>query len=280
MTTEAVAHPFLKWAGGKRQILDKLLAFMPEQMGTYYEPFVGGGALFFSLAAGKQFQRAVLNDANQELMGCYEAIQSCPEDVIQRLKGWEVDKETFLKVRAMMPSDLLPHVRGARMIYLNKTGFNGLYRVNKKGEFNVPFGKWKGGHTPKVLDATNLRACSKVLDSVTLCCRDFHEAVSGAGPGDVVYFDPPYVPVSATSNFQSYTSDGFTLDDQHRLVASFRELAQRGVTVIASNSDTEVTRSLYKGFELHEIQGKRCINSKGGKRGPVGELIIVGTKKS
>jgi len=277
MTKEEVARPFLKWAGGKRQILDKLLALMPEQMGTYYEPFVGGGAVFFALAAKGRFQRAVLNDANQELMDCYGAIQSCPEDVIQRLKGWEVNKETFLMVRSMMPTDLLPHVRAARMIYLNKTCFNGLYRVNKAGKFNVPFGKWK--HTPKTLDAPNLRACSKVLGSVDLHCRDFHEAVGKAGPGDVVYFDPPYVPVSATSDFQSYTSDGFTLDDQHRLVACFRQLAERGVHVVASNSDTEATRSIYKGFELHEIQGKRCINSKGGKRGPVSELIIVGTKK-
>jgi DNA adenine methylase len=273
------AHPFLKWAGGKRQILDQLLAILPKQMETYYEPFVGGGAVFFALAAEGRFRRALLNDANRELMDCYQAIRSFPEDLIDQLGLWPVNKDTFTQVRAWSPAELSPIMRAARMIYLNKAGFNGLYRVNKKGEFNVPYGKWK--RPPKVLHADNLRACSEVLNRfATLYCQDFAEVVGDTGPGDVVYFDPPYIPVSVTSNFTSYTSDGFTLDDQHRLAACFRELVQRGVKVVASNSDTETTRSLYAGFELNEIQSKRCINSKGDRRGFVRELIIVGRGKT
>lgn len=278
MTSEA--RPFVKWAGGKRQILDRLMATLPKMIpkGTYFEPFVGGGALFFGLAAQQRFQHAVLNDANQELIGCYQAIRSFPEDLIGQLGRWSVDKETFTEVRAMLPADLSPVRRAARTMYLNKTGFNGLYRVNKAGQFNVPFGKWK--HVPKVLDAPNIRACSVVLNRfASLHCQDFTEVVDQAGPGDAVYFDPPYVPVSATANFRSYTSDGFDLDDQHRLAASFRQLSDRGVYVMASNSDTEIVRSLYEGFEMQELRAKRCINSKGGKRGPVGELLITGARK-
>ena len=280
MAKEVAARPFLKWAGGKTQILERLLAILPEGgIRTYFEPFVGGGALFFTLAAQGRFERAVLNDFNQELMDCYRAIQSCPEDVVERLKGWEVDKETFLQVRSMMPADLLPHVRAARMIYLNKTGFNGLYRVNRKGEFNVPFGKWK--HTPRVLDAPNLRLCHEVLNrATTLLDQDFADAVKGATSGDVVYFDSPYIPLNATSNFTSYTADGFTLDDQHRLAACFKERVKAGAFVLASNSNTEITRELYKGFEMHQVQARRCINSRGDRRGNVHELLIVGRRGS
>lgn len=275
MTEEVVARPFLKWAGGKKQILDRLLPILPQTMGTYYEPFVGGGAVFFALAAEHRFQRAVLNDFNGELIDCYRAIRGFPEDLIEQLAKLPVSKEVFEKIRAKMPGDLSPARRAARMIYLNKTGFNGLFRVNKKGQFNVPFGKWK--HTPKPLDAPNIRACAEVLNRyAALYSQDFSEVVGEAGPGDVVYLDPPYVPVSATSNFSSYTTDGFGLDDHYRLVASFKELINRGVKVVASNSDTRMVRALYEGFELHEIKAKRYINSKGDRRGPVGELIIVG----
>ena len=272
------ARPFLKWAGGKTQILDKLLAILPDKIGTYHEPFVGGGAVFFALAARDRFQRVVLNDFNQELMDCFRAIRDFPEDLIEQLALLPLSKEFFLKLRAKMPHDFGPTRRAGRMIYLNKTGFNGLFRVNKKGEFNVPWGKYKN---PTILDADNIRACSVVLNRfVSLLSVDFATAVEGAMPGDVVYLDPPYVPLNATSNFSSYTTDGFTLDDQHRLAACFRELVEKGVCVWASNSDTETTRELYKGFEIHQIQARRCINSKGDKRGFIHELLIVGRRGS
>jgi len=238
---------------------------------------VGGGALFFTLADRGRFERAVLNDFNGELMDCYRAIRDFPEDIINRLGQRPVNKKTFLELRAQMPKDLDPATRAARTIYLNKTGFNGLFRVNKKGEFNVPWGKCKS--TKRVLDAANLRRCSEVLNRfVSLLSVDFANAVQGAGDGDVVYFDSPYIPLNATSNFTSYTSDGFTLDDQYRLAAYFKELVKAGVYVLASNSDTEITRKLYEGFEMHQIQARRCINSKGDKRGTVRELLIVGRR--
>jgi len=278
MAKEVVARPFLKWAGGKTQILEKLVAILPKGgIRTYFEPFVGGGALFFTLAAQGRFQRAVLNDFNRELMDCYRAIRDFPDDLVDQLKRLPVDKTTFLELRAKMPEDFGPTRRAARTIYLNKTGFNGLFRVNKKGQFNVPYGKWK--RPPKVLHAANLRACAEVLNRfVALLSTDFANAVQGAGDGDVIYFDSPYIPLNATSNFTSYTADGFTLDDQHRLAAYFRELVKEGAYVLASNSDTETTRELYKGFEMHQIQARRCINSKGDKRGEVHELLIVGRR--
>lgn len=273
MTT---ARPFVKWAEGKTQILDRLLAILPHKCETYYEPFVGGGALFFALAAEGRFRRAMLNDSNRELMDCYRAIRDFPDDLVELLGTFPFGKAEFERLKSLRPQDLNPVTRAARMIYLNKTGFNGLYRVNKiRGEFNVPFGKWT--RPPKTLDEPNLRACAEVLNRyVAIHATDFVEVMSDAGPGDVVYFDPPYVPVSASSNFRSYTSKGFGLRDQQRLVAVFKELVERGVKVVASNSDTEMTRALYQGFELHEVQARRCINSKGASRGPVGELIIVG----
>jgi DNA adenine methylase len=270
------ARPFLKWAGGKTQILDKLLGLLPLKFGTYYEPFVGGGAVFFALAAENRFQRAVLNDSNQELMDCYRVIRDFPDDLVALLGTLLFGKAEFTRLKTLRPQDLTPVTRSARTIYLNKTGFNGLYRVNKiRGEFNVPFGQWK--RPPKILDEPNLRACAEVLNRyIAIYATDFVEVMKDAGPGDVVYFDPPYVPVSASSNFRSYTSKGFGLKDQQRLAAFSKELVKRGVKVVASNSDTDLTRALYEEFEVHEVQARRCINSKGSRRGPVGELIFVG----
>ena len=270
------ARPFLKWAGGKTQILDKLLGLLPPKFGTYYEPFVGGGAVFFALAAENRFQRAVLNDSNQELMDCYRVIRDFPDDLVALLGTLPFGKAEFTRLKTLRPQDLTPVTRAARTIYLNKTGFNGLYRVNQiRGEFNVPFGQWK--RPPKTLDEPNLRACAEVLNRyVALYAADFVDVLNDAGPGDVVYFDPPYVPVSASSNFRSYTSKGFGLKDQQRLAAFSKELVKRGVKVVASNSDTDLTRALYEEFEVHEVQARRCINSKGSRRGPVGELIFVG----
>jgi len=275
------AHPFVKWAGGKTQLLGQLTTILPSRIRTYYEPFVGGGALFFTLANQGRFQRAVLNDWNTELIDTYKTIRDFPEDLIEALQKLKAeyqaaDKETYYRERRKDAKALSPLDRAARFIFLNRTGFNGLYRVNKAGQFNVPMGKYTN---PKIVDEENIRACSLVLNRfVVLTSKDFAEVIKDAQPGDAVYFDPPYVPVTTTSNFTSYTSDGFSLDDQYRLVAGFKQLVEAGVAVVASNSDVQLVRDLYEDFERHEVQARRNINSKGDKRGSVGELIIVGRR--
>ena len=267
-------RPFLKWAGGKTQLLPQLEELLPRTINTYFEPFIGGGAFFFHLANKNRFKRAVLNDWNPELVNAYRVVSDFTEELIEQLGQFEISKDYFLEIRATDPNDLSPVRRAARTIYLNKTAFNGLYRQNKKGQFNVPWGQYKN---PRILNPEVLRACGRVLNHyASLYTGDFSKSTEGAGEGDVVYFDPPYVPLSSTSNFRSYTSDGFTMDDQKRLAEHFKELVNRGAAVIASNSDTPEVHELYEGFERHTVKARRNINSKGGKRGPVNELIIVG----
>lgn len=280
MSTKATARPFVKWAGGKTQLLPALSQILPKKIRTYYEPFVGGGAVYFTLAARERFERAVLNDRNRELMNSYTTIKEDLESLVQALKERadayaDAPVATFDYWKARELEELSPLLRATRMLFLNKTCFNGLYRVNRKGEFNVPFGRYAN---PRICDETNLRACSELLNNIptTLLSVDFVEAVADAQEGDVVYLDPPYLPLSSTSNFASYTSGGFGIDDHHRLAALFKVLINKGVTVVVSNSDTETTRALYEGYEIHSVQAKRHINSKGDGRGAIGELIIVG----
>jgi len=269
-----LARPFLKWAGGKTQLLSPIEALLPKSIRTYYEPFIGGGALFFHLASRHVVERAVIADYNSELITCYKVVRDFVGELIEELQVHTVDKDHFLEVRSQHPDTLTPIQRAARTIYLNKTGFNGLYRVNKRGQFNVPYGSYKN---PRILDEANLRACAEVLNRYAVIhAKDFSQTVKTATEGDVVYFDPPYVPITPTSNFLGYTSGGFTLDDQKRLAVCFENLVRRGVAVIASNSDTSVVRDLYGAYEMHVVQARRNINSKGSKRGPVGELLIVG----
>ena len=274
------ARPFIKWVGGKTQLLPRLLEQFPKTIKTYYEPFLGGGSVFWALAAEGRFERAILNDWNAELINAYRVIRDEPENLIEQLKiyaeSYRKDpKGTFESVRAWYPphTDIIAASRAARTIFLNKTCFNGLYRVNKKGGFNSPFGKYEN---PTICDEENIRACSAGLAKAgSLHVGDFASVLDDAGPGDLVYFDPPYVPVSATSDFTSYTSSGFNLRDQERLAAMFSELSERGVSVVLSNSDTQVVRDLYAGFEVHSVDARRAINSKGAKRGPVKEVIVV-----
>jgi DNA adenine methylase len=269
-----IARPFIKWAGGKRQLLTQLFQHFPKQIGTYYEPFLGGGAVFFALSQERGFQRAVINDFNRELMDCYRVIRDFPEDLMKQLDRYSYDRRFFDRVKAQKPDKLQPVQRAARMIYLNKNGFNGLYRVNRKGEFNVPFGQF--AKAPANYDRNNILACSAALSSfVDIQSMDFEASVSRAVEGDLVYFDPPYVPATPTSSFTSYTSTGFGLKEQERLAKLVRDLADRGVHVVASNSDTPIVRKLYEGCRLTRVEARRAINSRGDKRGPVGELIIV-----
>jgi DNA adenine methylase len=281
-TRNATPTPFVKWAGGKTQLLAQYQAHIPQEIrGQYIEPFVGGGALFFWLRKhGALKGPVVLNDLNKELMNCHVAIRDDVEAVIEALRAHEEHKQSRAHFYRVRKWDRAPDFhsqhdeveRAARTIYLNHTCYNGLYRVNSRGEFNVPFGKYKN---PRVLDEENLRAVSQALQGVELRNQDFAMVLDWAKPGDFVYFDPPYLPLSETSNFTSYTRESFDFRDQERLAEVFRALAKRGCLVALSNSHTEAVQQLYEGFRQETVQATRAISSKGDGRGAIPELLIL-----
>ncbi|HWA72490.1 MAG TPA: DNA adenine methylase [Polyangiaceae bacterium] len=263
--------PVLKWAGGKSQLLPWILARLPEQIDTYYEPFVGGGAVFFALASRQRFKRAVLGDRNPNLVAVYEALQKEPKRVIQRLKRYQEShsEEAYYKVREREPSSLVE--KAARVIYLNKTGFNGLYRVNRSGEFNVPFGRYVN---PRIVNEPRLMAVHETLKGVQIVTKDFEEVCREAKKGDAVYLDPPYLPVSTTSSFAEYHAEPFGLSEHKRLAKVFAQLSRRGVCAVLSNSDTPDTRRLFDGHRLETVAARRSINSNHKRRGPVDEILV------
>jgi DNA adenine methylase len=264
-----LAHPFLKWAGGKRQLLPSLLARIPGTYGTFFEPFVGGGALFFAARP----RRAVLADVNERLVRTYRGVRDDVEKVIALLATYPHDETFFYEMRDRAVDASSDAEVAAWFIYLNKTAYNGLYRVNRRDRFNVPFGRYTN---PTICDAPNLRACAAALAGVEVIVADFESVVRRADRGDFVYFDPPYVPLSATSSFTSYTSDGFGAGEQTRLRDVIRALKRRGVSVVASNSSAPFVRELYAdGFELHEVSATRMVNSRASSRGAVPELVIT-----
>ena len=269
--------PFVKWAGGKRQVINELKKYVPNEFNTYYEPFIGGGALLFELSP----KRAVINDSNKELMNVYEVL--CDEKKFNKmcrvLNNYEVNhsEEFFYEIRnkdrdkakfKRMPD----YKRSARTIYLNKSCFNGLYRVNSKNEFNVPFNRKDKVNT---YDGQNLGIIHSYLNfsDVTLLNTDFEEAVKDAQKGDFIYFDPPYD--SETTTFNSYTENGFGKEEQVRLARVYKELSDRGCYVMLSNHNTSLVKELYKDFNIHVIEAKRNINANGKKRGKVEEVIIT-----
>ena len=262
------ARPFLKWAGGKGRLIEQLRPHLPAPFKRYFEPFAGGAALFFALAPS----RASLTDVNAELIDCYRTIRDHVEDVITALGRHRYAPEHYYRVRAVDPARLSLPQRAARTIFLNKTGYNGLYRVNRAGKFNVPMGRYTN---PTVCDADNLRACSAALRGVELERRDFVEQASRARAGDFVYFDPPYDPMSPTSAFTSYAPGGFGIEGQRRLAQLFADLARKGVQVVLSNSDTPFIRELYRPFRVTPILASRSINSRGSRRGKVGEVLVT-----
>lgn len=274
MTSVILPRPFLKWAGGKTQLSDDLLDRMPLYFNTYHEPFVGSGALFFRLYRDQKIKHAILSDINAELVDTYLAIRDNVEDVIQLLSGFPHDEKFYYRIRDMDPWSISIAERAARMIYLNKTGYNGLYRVNRQGKFNVPFGRYK---SPKYLDKENLLAVSRALENVEILCTSFDTVTERAKPGDWVYFDPPYVPLSQTSNFTSYHANGFGLTDQERLRDICIELSRNNVYITLSNSDTAIIRTLYNlpSFAIDEVLANRAINCNGAKRGKITELVIT-----
>ena len=272
-------QPFLKWAGGKRQLVpllhDAITRIAPAGFQHYYEPFVGGGALFFALRAAGWRDHATLGDSNERLVRTYLAVRGDVEQVIRTLRKGRYEEKFFLRERARFIDTAVDDSEvAAWFIYLNRTCFNGLYRVNKSGQFNVPFGKYTN---PTLCDEPGLRAASEALKGVDFRIGDFEKCVRSAEKGDLVYFDPPYVPVGGTADFTSYTRDGFTMEDQRRLMERALSLKQRGVHVILSNADLPVVRKLYSGhrFKIQAVTARRNINSKGDARGAVGEVIIT-----
>jgi DNA adenine methylase len=264
------AKPFLKWAGGKGQLLEQFRPLLPEMSGRYFEPFVGSAAVFFALRPPD----AVLADVNRELIDCYRAVQRDVEAVIAALQSHEYDEEHYYRVRGLDPAELAAPERAARTIFLNKTGYNGLYRVNKKGRFNVPFGRYTKPGFSQPDSLNNLRACARALRRVILEVRDFADVARRARAGDFVYFDPPYVPASNTADFTSYVAGGFGWEDQRRLAEVFRGLSRRGVLAMLSNSDTPAVRELYDGLRVDTVYAARSINSRADKRGKVGEVVV------
>ena len=272
----STARPFLKWVGGKRRVLPQLLGRAPSDWAGYHEPFIGGGALFFAIASQRPRPAgwATISDQNLRLIRTFRAVRDQVEPLIKQLEVYAANhsKDHYYKVRAIDIDAQGDVELAAWMIYLNKTGFNGLYRVNRKGKFNVPMGRYKN---PTVCDADNLRACAAALTGVEIRHEGFDAVLERAGEGDFVYFDPPYMPASPTASFTSYTADGFTLADQERLRDVARLLKGNGVSVMLSNSDVPPVRKLYTpGFRKHTIKVGRAISCRGDKRGAVGELII------
>ncbi|PCJ54092.1 MAG: hypothetical protein COA73_14650 [Candidatus Hydrogenedentota bacterium] len=271
----ALPRPFLKWVGGKRQLLPELLKRIDEagDFGRYHEPFIGGGALFFELYRQGRLGRkkAYLSDYNPRLIETYEVVRDDTDKLIHLLKQHKAKNEHdyYYEVRANVPNEKTE--RAARIIYMNKTCYNGLYRENSKGLFNTPYGRYKN---PQICDEENLHACAEALGHAKLVAQHFDMITKSAKKGDLVYFDPPYHPVSKTASFTGYAKDGFGEDAQRLLAHDFRKLHEHGVKVLLSNSYTPFILELYKGFTIDEVSANRAINSRADRRGKISEALI------
>lgn len=261
--------PFVNWAGGKSQLLRDMVPYFPknEEFRQYIEPFVGGGAVFLAL----QPTYAVLGDTNQELINCYKAVRDDVETLIQVLSQHIRSKEYYYKIRKQDPEGMDSVSRAARLIYLNKTCYNGIYRVNLKDQFNVPYGDRRS----KIYDATNLLQVSALLRNVELLPQDYEKTLERSELGDFVYLDPPYHPLSKTASFTKYTSKPFGLDDQLKLASEFERLTNLGCKVMLSNSDTDLIRKLYRNYRMEVLTARRYINRNPNGRKAVNELLIL-----
>lgn len=265
--------PFLKWAGGKSRLIAQYQPYLPKNVRTYYEPFLGGGALFFHLKP----QRAILSDINPELVNVYVCVRDCVEAVIATLENHAAhhSQAYYYQVRNDEPRSSVE--KAARLIYLNRTCFNGLYRVNRHGQFNVPMGRYKN---PRICNPELLRATSDVLKNATLTEQPFDQILTESpSEQDFVYFDPPYHPLSDTSNFTAYSRSVFGETEQIRLRDAFAALSERGAKVALSNSDCPFVRVLYQGFQIHTISATRAINSQPAKRGKITEVLVTSYTK-
>jgi DNA adenine methylase len=271
-----LVQPFLKWAGGKRQLLREIRKLLPQNFDVYFEPFLGAGAVLFEL----QPRNALINDANSELVNCYEVIRQCPEELVTHARTHQIDEGYYYRLRAQDRDpdfkNLPPLERASRTIYLNKTCYNGLFRVNKKGYFNVPFGRYAN---PVIVDELTIKAVSEYLNAASIKLRndDFQTALRDAVRNDFAYLDPPYDPLSETASFTSYNAGAFDQAQQYRLKSTCDDLTQRGCKLLLSNSATDFIRDLYSDrsrYTVIEVQATRSINSNAKARGRIRELLI------
>lgn len=273
MITQTKLKPFIKWVGGKRQLLDQIKPYLPKTFNKYYEPFIGGGAMLFDL----QSSIAFISDINAELINTYQVIKSNPQDLITALTYFDHSKSFYEGLRLWdRDADFLVKYseveRAARFIYINKCGFNGLWRVNSKGQCNVPFGK---NINPDYIQENLIIECSQYLQNVFIDECDFETATLTAESGDFVYFDPPYHPLNKTSNFTGYSKESFKEDDQIRLKKLIDDLTQRGVKIMVSNSFSAFAVDLFRDYNQYVLTAKRSINSDGEKRGVISELLVT-----
>ncbi|MGC1305665.1 MAG: DNA adenine methylase [Phormidesmis sp.] len=271
----ANARPFIKWAGGKSRLIEQYKPFLPGDFDAYHEPFLGGGALFFHLAPRLQAEgkQAFLSDLNPELVNVYTCVRDAVEALVEQLARHQQQhsEHWYYEVRSQLETD--PVKRAARFIYLNKTCYNGLYRENARGLFNVPIGRYKN---PRICAPELLYPASAALQIADISERPFTAVLERAvGDRDFVYFDPPYHPLSGTSKFTAYSRDRFATEQQRKLLDVISQLAKRNVRVLASNSDCPFIRELYKGFQVETITAARSINSKASKRGKITEVLLV-----
>ncbi len=265
---------FIKWAGGKTQLLNQFENFFPSLFFRYYEPFLGSGAVFFYIKNSCPEKEFFLSDNNSELINCYEIVKSDVEGLLDLLKEHRSkhSKEYYYAQRNIDTNNLSKIELAARFIYLNKTCFNGLYRVNSKGKFNVPMGSYKN---PSIFQEKELRVANKLLQDVTLKAMPFEEIINIAQKNDFIYLDPPYHPLSPTSSFTSYTSNSFSEKDQIRLAEVYRELDKKGCLLMLSNSYSEFILELYSDYRIERVSAKRMINCNGNKRGVISEVVVL-----
>lgn len=268
---------FVKWAGGKGQLLEQFKPLFPKKFNRYLEPFVGSGAVFFYIIQKFKPKEIIISDVNEELINTYEIVKTDVERLIIELKQHKEyhmaeGKKYYLTIRATNPNDLPTLERAARFIYLNKTCFNGLYRVNSKGKFNVPMGAYKN---PDIVQEDKLRLVSKLLKNVTIKVMSFEKVLNFAKKGDFIYFDPPYYPLKNKKSFTTYTKDSFMEKEQESLSNVFKKLDKKGCSVMLSNSDTKFIKDLYPNYNIHLVQATRMINCNGSKRGKINEVVVT-----
>ena len=264
---------FVKWAGGKKQLIEQFKPFFPSKINRYLEAFVGGGAIAFHILKNHKPKEVIISDINGELINTYQIIKDDVESLIKELNKLKQihNKEEYYKIRAVDPKSISPLKRASRFIYLNKTCFNGLYRVNSRGGFNVPIGSYKN---PSIVNEEELRQISKLLKNTDLKVANFEDCLKWAKEGDFVYFDPPYYPLNKAS-FTTYTKDKFLEEEQKKLKEVFEKLDKKGCKVMLSNSDTQFIKELYKDYNISIVKASRMINSDASKRGKINEIVVT-----
>lgn len=275
MTGYGAVAPVVKWAGGKRQLINEISRYVPGHFSTYYEPFLGGGAVWLALLP----PHALVNDINSELINVYEVIRADLEELILDLKQHKNEADYFYRIRALDRNQegyerLSPVQRASRMLYLNKTCYNGLFRVNQAGQFNTPFGYYPN---PNIVNEKTLRAVNRYLNNarITFTCQDFTAALKEARPGDFVYLDPPYDPISKTASFTGYDRGGFDRNQQMRLQETCDKLNEQGIKFLLSNSATDFIRHLYRNYRIETVAAKRTVNSRADRRGVIAEVLVM-----